>query len=303
MSLSGSRITGVVTGGPVTIWASAGGHRDSAQVSVVTSGSALVDAMLRNMDEHVTTMLRHNRDLIPLNPTLEHLIRSKIAVLERPELSSEIVSGLYAQGTARSDGREVPIVAAFLADTMRPRVATAFEELARALPVLESFMDERLLAQHLRMWYGFALGSRGGGGTLYVEDQGTYEVRRSGEGPPYLAVLVHELAHSFMGHESLTQFLELYLYNVTRTGSTDAGAWSHTREYVADREENSGIHAILDIYRLIGHDAMRDAYRALGALNPSFGEPLSEAARAAIIERAPEDKRAQVTAKVARIGT
>ncbi len=49
------------------------------------------------------------------------------------------------------------------------------------------------------------------------------------------ALNTHELAHAFMGHESLNQFLEMYAYNIIRTGSADVSAWTWTRSYVLCR--------------------------------------------------------------------
>jgi hypothetical protein len=262
----------------------------------------LIDGMLAGIDAFVTLMLQRNRELLPLNPNLSEPIQRKVTLLERPELSSEVVRGRYLEGAAESGGRAVPIAVVFAADTMRQRAERAVRELERALPVLETFVGAPLLSSHVRMWYGFRLGSSGGGGSLYMEDQGTYQARRTGDALPYLAIVDHELAHSFIGHESLTQFLELYLYNTTRTGSVDVGAWVHTRSYVPDQATNTGIHAILDIYRILGHDAMSDAFAALHVLRPPYGQLLSEEARAAIIDRAPADRRVEVAALVDRIG-
>ncbi|HUF50843.1 MAG TPA: hypothetical protein VMN60_08425 [Longimicrobiales bacterium] len=299
----GNNVAGVEVGGPVAVRGRIDGLSDSAMVSVVTSGSARIDAMLMRIDEFVTTMARYNRDLLPLNPRFEGPLEDKIAMLEDPELSSDIVRGRYAERIAVVGAREVPITALFPADTMRAHVGATLAEIERALPVLESFVGVLLPATHVRVWYGFALGSRGGGGSLFLEDQGTYESTRTGDALPYFSIVDHEIAHSFMGHESLTQFLELYAYNVPRTGSHDVADWIHTRGYVPGDAGSTGIHAILDIYRILGHAAMSDAFGALHELRPPYGEPLPQDARAAIIDRAPAARRTEVAAIVERIGT
>ena len=298
----GGVVAGVELGGPVTVRARVEGVSDSAAVSVVTSGSVLIDGMLRGIDEFVRVMVQNNTDLLPLNPHLSDAIARKITLLSRPGLSSSIVRGQYIESAATSGARDVPIAAVFAADTMRDRVGLAVGELQRALPALESFVGAPLPASHISIWYGFALGSRGGGGSLYMEDQGTYDATRTSAALPYLAIVDHELAHSWIGHESLTQFLELYLYNTTRTGSPDIAHWTHTRGYAPDRPDNTGVHAILDIYRILGLTPMSAAFHELHTIRPPYGLPLSDAARAAIIDRAPADRRADVAALVDRIG-
>ena len=94
-----------------------------------------------------------------------------------------------------------------------------------------------------------------------------------------------------------------YGYNVLRTGSTDVGAWTFTRDYVSGREANEGVHALLDVYRLIGRDAMASAYRAVLPLRPPYGQPLSAAARQAFVDAAPAAVKAQVAAKLAKVLT
>lgn len=300
--LPGGRVQGVELGGPIAVRAAFETHSDSALVSVLTTGSVPLDEMLTGIDDYVRFTLANSIAQIPLNPTQAAVIQTKIDMLERPELSSEVVRGRYLERELGSAERVVPAAALFAADTMQPRVQAALDELEQALPVLESFMGAQLRSPDIRLWYGFGVGSRGGGGTLDMEDQGTYEARTAANRLlPYFAIVVHELAHSWIGHEALNQFLELYGYNVPRSGSTDVNDWSHTRRYAAGDPANTGIHAILDIYRILGHEAMAEAYRALHALHPSYGEPLSPAARAAFIDRAPSDRQSEVAALVARI--
>lgn len=197
-------------------------------------------------------------------------------------------------------GTSLPVTAVFPLEGMRAEAAQSVRLVASALPVLENFLDTPFSFPYVRIWHGFVLGNSGGGGTLYMEDRGTYEAVTP-PGLPYDAIVVHELSHSYFRHESLTQFLELYGYNVLRTGSTDLGAWTFTRGYVPGRDANEGVHALLDVYRLIGPGAMASAFRAVRQIGPSAGEPLSAAAQQAFVDAAPPAAKADVAASVARI--
>jgi hypothetical protein len=294
-------VVGVQVGGPATIRANVEGRIGTAEVSVLTTGSVVLDEVLARTDEFVGMMLGHAHASMHLNPRFEHAYELKIAMLQQPSLSSDIVRGRYFERVIASGGRDVPVAVVFPADSMRPRTEVAVHEIGRVLPLLEEFMGEPLPAPWVQIWYGFGLGSRGGGGMLNMEDRGTYEAQRSEQSLPYDAILAHELAHSYIGHELLTQFLELYLHNVSRTGSTDVSAWFHTRGYVPGRPENAGLHAIIDIYRIIGHERMSEVYHALHALWPPYGQPLSTAARQAIIDGAPAARQAEVAQKVQMI--
>ena len=143
-----------------------------------------------------------------------------------------------------------------------------------ALPILEDFMATPFPRDVIRVWYGFRIGASGSGGRLYMEDKGTYEARMTSSMVIYGAVLPHELSHSYIGHESLTQFLELYVHNVVRTNSTDVESWNFVRNYVPFRDSNEGYAALLDIYQLIGQDAMARAYRKVYSLEPPYGQQL-----------------------------
>jgi len=135
----------------------------------------------------------------------------------------------------------------------------------------------------------------------YSEDRTTYEGRTGSNRLPYDAILCHELGHSYIGSESLTQFLELYAYNVIRTGSTDPQAWIFTRGWTPNLPANQDVAAVLDIYRLIGHDAMRRAYRAIYPLRPPYGQPLSQTVIQAFVAQVPVTLQAQVAEKLAKI--
>lgn len=154
-------------------------------------------------------------------------------------------------------------------------------------------------------WQGFTLGARGGPGSISIEDQATYEsVEPAPWRPyvlPYTAILTHELGHSFFRNEGLTQFLELYTYNLIETGSPHAGDWAFTRAHVPHAETNTQVHALLDIYMLIGEEAMSAAFAAAFPLGARYGEPLSPAVRQAFIDAAPPELREVVAAKIATI--
>ena len=69
---------------------------------------------------------------------------------------------------------------------------------------------------------------------------GTYADR----GVPHDAIIGHELGHTYIGHEGLTQFLEVYVYNLVETGSTEFSGWIWTRgEYVPFAADNTGFRA------------------------------------------------------------
>ena len=142
---------------------------------------------------------------------------------------------------------------------------------------------------------GFKVGNSGGGGVIYTEDRTTYVTRTSASRKPFDAISMHELSHSYVGNECLNQFLEFYIYNLIATGSVDFASWTYTQNSLP------GVAALFDIYRLIGHDAMRDAYRAVYPLRPPYGSPLSQTVIQAFLTAVPPEHHAAVTAKLAAI--
>jgi hypothetical protein len=170
---------------------------------------------------------------------------------------------------------------------MRADAAHSVRYAESAVPVLEAFLDTAFPTPAVRIWYGFRIGNSGGGGTINAEDRATYEARTPATRLPHDAMIVHELGHSFVGSESLTQFLELYGYNLLRTGSPELRDWTFT----------------LDVYALLGRDAMASAYRAVLPLRPPYGQPLSAAAQQAFVDAAPAAAKARVAAKVAKVLT
>jgi hypothetical protein len=109
------------------------------------------------------------------------------------------------------------------------------------------------------------------------------------------------MSHSYIGHEGVNQFLELFVYNMIHTGSANLQSWTWTRDYVPSNPSNSGVHALLDVYQLIGRDAMSRAYKAVRVLNPPYGQPLSQQCQQAFVDQAPGSLKAQVADKMSKI--
>lgn len=267
--------------------------------------SATAGPMLGLLGDYIRSALSGMVEALPRNPNVATYIEAKIGILRTPGLGGEIVEGgRYTEGSVASrSGRSLAVTAVFPLESMRAEAMRAVRYAEASVPVLEEFVGADFPAPAVRIWYGFVVGNSGGGGTIYGEDRGTYEARTPATRLPFDAMIVHELAHSYVGSEPLTQFLELYGYNVLRTGSADVGAWTFTRGYVAGRDANEGVHALLDVYRLIGRDAMASAYRAVLPLRPPYGQPLSAAARQAFVDAAPTAAKAQVAAKMAKVLT
>ena len=92
-----------------------------------------------------------------------------------------------------------------------------------------------------------------------------------GDATPFEAIIDHELSHTFILHESLNQFVELYVFNVVHTGSRSVASWTHKREYVPFATTNTGVQALLDVYQLIGWQGIANAYRTINPLQPAYG--------------------------------
>lgn len=261
--------------------------------------------MLGMLGERIRAAVAAMNDDLPRNPGIASYIEGRIATLLTPGLGGDVIEGRrYVEGSVTSRaGRVSPITAVFPVESMRADAARAVRYAESAVPVLEEFLDTAFPTPAVRIWYGFRIGNSGGGGTINAEDRATYEARTPETRLPHDAMIVHELGHSFVGSESLTQFLELYGYNVLRTGSAELRDWTFTRGWVAGRDENEGVHALLDVYALIGRDAMARAYRAVLPLRPPYGQPLTAAAQQAFVDAAPEAAKAQVAAKVAKVLT
>jgi hypothetical protein len=138
-----------------------------------------------------------------------------------------------------------------------------------------------------------------------MEDRGTYAARGGGVlYAPHEVGLAHEIAHTYIGHEWLTQFLHLYVHNVIETGSEAVDQWVffNLQDYDAFSAENTLWKALLDIYQLIGPEAMGRAYRNLHLMGVSYGSELSAEARQTFIDQAPAEVKNQVAELTLKIG-
>jgi hypothetical protein len=257
--------------------------------------------MYRRLEEFLVQAVAYNRELLPLNPGMTALISAKIALLERPGLALEMstASRFEQDEVPSADGRRVSIAALFPADEMRDDSRAVLERLSRAMPVLEAFVGRPFRFDYVRVWYGFVPGGRSSLGTLELEDRAGFVSRATTM--PYEAMVLHELAHSYVSNEALAQWLELYLFNLMETGSENVADWTFTRYYVAFAPSNANVAALLDVYQLIGRSAMSEAYRIAQPLGARYGEPLPASVQQVFVDQAPPAVQAQVRDLVARV--
>ncbi|HET6763871.1 MAG TPA: Ig-like domain-containing protein [Longimicrobiaceae bacterium] len=290
--------------GPQEAVASTEGATSTHLHARVVSAPPAVTAMLAIMSDYLPWAANRLRELRPGNPLLVSYIDAKLHLLETPGLGSQVVAGgRYTEGAMMSrSGQTVPITAVFPLESMRGEAVQSVALLTSALPVVEEFLGVAYPWQSIHVWDGFLIGSSNSA-WVSLEDRATYETRAAGKNlVPYDAIVVHEATHTWMPHESLNQFLELYGYNVIRTGSADAARWTHTRDWVPGRAENTGIHALLDIYQLAGPTAMAAGYRAILPMRVPYGGPIPQPAQEAFAAAMPEPIRPQVAAKLANVG-
>jgi hypothetical protein len=267
------------------------------------SGNPVVDQMLSGLTVEIASALAANQQSLPNNPGAATQIQAKIALLQRPTLANEIITGgFYVTASAMSiSGGTITIAAVFPTASMRSDASTGVQQLATALPILEQFMGGAFPFSTVRMWYGFVVGSSDnpGSGVINAEDQATYESRTPASRLPLEAILDHELSHNYIPHEGLNIFLEVYQFNVVHTNSTDPALWIYARTNVSPPPDSvASSDALLNVYRLIGRDAMARAYRTIYPLNPPYGQALSAACKQAFIDQAPPGVKAQVTALI-----
>lgn len=289
---------------PLGIQVASGGSTASADHRMRVYPTQALRLFLYDLPVWITSSIEYNQDLLPQNPTRATEIEAKVELLSEPDLEASILneSLFEADETVALDGRIVPLAVVFPADTMRTGAQQDFSRLSAAVTTLEEFIGVPWPWSHVHEFYGFRLGHSGGGGDLFMEDRGTYADR----GVPQDVIVTHELGHSYIGHEGLNQFLEVYAYNVVDTGSTDLAVWTWTRSiggvpYVPFAEDNDGVWALMDMYQLMGVEAMGRAYARVHAMGAPYGVPLAEAARQAFVEEAPEAVRDQVTVLILRV--
>jgi hypothetical protein len=254
--------------------------------------------MLQVLPQHIASAIAENQENLPRNPQNAALIQAKITMLQNPNLASDITTG---RRWAESTTSRIPIAALFPLEIMRSEADLAVRTLAPVVPLLEEFLAIPFPSPQIRVWYGFKIGNSGGGGSIFTEDRTTYESRTPASRLPYDAILFHEASHSYIGNESLNQFLELYAYNVINTGSRNLSSWIFVRGWTPGLASNAGIHALLDIYQAIGHDEMVRAYRAIYPLRPPYGSPLSADVIQAFANQVNPAQRALVVQKLATV--
>ena len=262
-----------------------------------------VTFMLDGLTTYITQALQENQANLPRNPQSASFIQAKIAILQQPGLAAEIVEG-GRWATAQvmsSNSRPLAIGCVFPLEAMRADGGDAVRTIEAVLPMLEAFLGVPSPVEAVKVWYGFVVGNSGGAGSIYTEDRATYEARTPPTRVPYDAILGHEMGHTFIGNESLTQFLEMYVWNVVRNRGTDPLQWTFTRDWTPGLATNQDSAALLDIYQLIGHDVMRAAIRASRPLGPGYGQPLSPAVIQAFLAQVPAALQTQVSEKLARI--
>jgi hypothetical protein len=259
---------------------------------------------LEPLPSWIASSLQYNQDLLPRNPHLASEIEAKTELLSSAGLEASILNeGLFEEREVTTlDGRSIPVAVVFPADTMRWGAQLDLDRILPTVTTLEELIGVPWPRNYVQEWYGFRLGNSGGGGSLYMEDRGTYADRAA----PYDVIVSHELGHTYIGHEGLTQFLEVYGYNVVETGSTDLATWPWKRTigstpYVPFASGNEGAWALMDIYQLIGAEAMGRAYARIHVMGAPYGAPLSDAARQTFVDEAPASVRDQVAGLVVRI--
>lgn len=297
----------VACGGSETAPAPSGGGSSNPPppqpVPIPTDVTPSVRSMLEAVPQQIASALAENRENLPRNPQNASYITAKISMLERPTLTNEIYAGrFFVEGSATSmNGRSIPVTAVFPVEQMRGETTEAVRAIERGLGALEGFMRTPFPTAEIRLWYGFKVGNSGGGGSLFMEDRTTYEARTTASRLPYNAILYHEVSHSYIGNEGLNQFLEVYVYNVLQTGSSQLGSWSYLRGWTPMQESNKDLAAVMDVYQLVGTDAMSSAYAATYPLRPPYGSPLAPSVIQAFVDRAPAATKTQVGQKLGQV--
>ena len=235
--------------------------------------------------------------------TLTEVMTARISILKDPDLYNNIINNDFfvVDFVSSINKRQIPIVAAYPIASMRNEAGDAVQIVKSSLPVLEGFMANPFPVDRIFIWYGFAIGSSGGGGEITMEDKTTYQARFKQPMIQYEPILCHELSHSYISHEGLNQFLEIYTYNMIKVNSASFKDWTYLRDYKTWQGTKTGYAALLDVYQLIGLDAMKNAYAIIFRSGAPYGQPLSATNKQVFVDQAPANLKTQVANIVANI--
>jgi hypothetical protein len=287
-----------------------GGGRSTTAPDTITSPnpistSGTLQSLVTGLSGYIQQELQNLQSLLPKNPQSATQIQAKISLLQQPALAANITAGAWWVDTTftTTAGKSLGAVTVFPLASLRTEAQQELTIATRTVPILEAFFDQPFPSPSIRMWYGFTIGNSSSNGLLYMEDRTTYDSRT---GPnrflPYDSIVSHEIGHSYIGNESVNQFLELYSANIIAGGTASLDTWTFTRGWTPNLASNTGIAAILDIYRLVGLENMRRGYQALYAQHPPYGQALSASAQQAFVDRMPLDLQPAVAAKLAKVG-
>lgn len=255
--------------------------------------SPVIASMLNQLPARIAFSYQENLDLIPRNRDRTAFYEQKLEMLATPGLINQIVDDRrWVEAEATTVHGVTPIGAVFPLEWMRGECADATRVLEESLPFLVEFMGQPFPTGRLEVWYGFKMGATGGGGRISTVDRTTSLAATPDPLLPYEAVLMHEASHTFISNEALTQFLELYVYNVRLGLGADPLGWKVTRGWSPTTPSPFGVNGVMDIYYVVGLEPIRRAYRAIAPLNPAYGRPLTDAVIAAFVAEMPEAHRA-----------
>jgi hypothetical protein len=257
--------------------------------------------MYEQLPTYLSSALVDMQALLSRNPQHAARIQAKIALLQRRTLITEMnrQRTFEERMFASVDGRNLQVAALFPDVRMRDEASLALARIGQALPLLEEFMQRPFPGGGIRLWYGFVVGNSGGNGVVDIEDRSSYDMLPGIA--PYDAILGHELAHSYIGNETLTQFLEMYVYNRLLGRGEMLDSWTFTRGYSGMNDMNQDSALVLDVYLLVGPRAMSSAYAAASLLGAPYGQPLPTLVVEAFVERAPIEARPEIRSKLLRI--
>jgi hypothetical protein len=295
-------VKGIYPGPIVTITANCEGINGVSYILVRWPPRGLKD-MLWFLPYYISYSIDYNLSLLANNPHIAAQIETKVNILKSPTLAEEIRDGHFYFGdtTTLLNNRQIPIGTIFLEENMMADALESINLTKLALPMLETFMQTPYPFNGFEIWYGFCMGNTNGGDVINMEDNATYEARTGPDRMPYNAILFHEISHSYIGNEGLTQFLDIYLYNMIYAKSTDINSWVYLQGYTPFLDSNTWLHALLDIYQYIGPNNMSKAYQILYTLHPAYGSPLSEECLQVFVDQAPIDVKTLVATKVKSI--